>query len=69
MVTTFKDFTRLPEGWRQALSGEVLCLGIKLEILKGRGAWIDALARLAPTASGLPPESPLTGSRPEPESP
>ena len=50
VLTTFKDFTRLPEGWRDALSGEVLCLGIKIEILDGRGAWIEALSRLAPAA-------------------
>lgn len=47
LVTTFKDFVRLPEEWRETLSGEVLVLGIKLEILKGRNHWIDTLDALA----------------------
>lgn len=47
LVTTFKDFVRLPPGWRERLSGEVLVLGIKLEILKGRNLWIDTLDALA----------------------
>lgn len=47
LVTTFKDFTRLPPDWRERLGGEVWVLGIKLEILKGRNAWIDTLDALA----------------------
>ncbi len=47
LVTTHKDFIRLPEDWRERLSGEVFVLGIKLELLKGRNAWIDKLEELA----------------------
>lgn len=47
LVTTLKDFARFPEDWRERLSGQVLLLGIKLEILKGRNAWIDTLDGLA----------------------
>jgi tetraacyldisaccharide 4'-kinase len=47
LVMTFKDFVRLPASWRELLSGEVLVLGIKLEILKGRNQWIDTLDALA----------------------
>jgi tetraacyldisaccharide 4'-kinase len=47
LVTTSKDFVRLPARWRELLSGEVLVLGIKLEILKGRNQWIDTLDALA----------------------
>jgi tetraacyldisaccharide 4'-kinase len=47
LITTHKDFVRLPEDWRERLSGEVLVLGIKLELLKGRNAWIDTLETLA----------------------
>ncbi len=47
LVTTHKDFTRLPEDWRERLKGEVFVLGIKLELLKGRNAWIDLLEDLA----------------------
>ena len=47
LVTTHKDFVRLPEDWRERLTGEVFVLGIKLELLKGRNAWIDMLEQLA----------------------
>jgi len=47
LVTTAKDFARLPEDWRERLKGDVLVLGIKLELLKGRNAWIDLLESLA----------------------
>ncbi len=47
LVTTHKDFVRLPEDWRELLGGEVLVLGIKLELLKGRNSWIDRLEELA----------------------
>jgi len=50
LLTTFKDFVRLPERWREILKSDVLVLGIKLEILKGRNAWIDTLDRLARNA-------------------
>lgn len=48
LVTTFKDFTRLPRGWQEELSGEVFVLAIKLDIMKGRNIWIDTLLSLAP---------------------
>lgn len=47
LVTTHKDFVRLPGDWRERLAGEVFVVGIKLELLKGRNAWIDALEHLA----------------------
>ena len=47
LVTTHKDFVRLPGDWRERLSGEVLVLGIKLELLRGRNIWIDTLEALA----------------------
>lgn len=50
LVTTLKDFVRLPTRWRELLSGEVFVLGIKLEILKGRNHWIDTLDALAKSA-------------------
>ncbi|MBI3288908.1 MAG: tetraacyldisaccharide 4'-kinase [Elusimicrobia bacterium] len=47
LVTTHKDFVRLPDDWRELLSGEVFVLGIKLDLLKGRNVWIDSLEALA----------------------
>jgi tetraacyldisaccharide 4'-kinase len=47
MVTTFKDFTRLPMGWERSVPGQILVLSIKLEITKGRNVWIDTLLKLA----------------------
>ena len=47
LVTTHKDFVRLPDDWREKLAGEVYVLGIKLELLKGRNLWIDTLEALA----------------------
>ena len=47
LVTTHKDFVRLPEDWRERLSGEVFVVAVKLELLKGRNAWIDRLEELA----------------------
>jgi tetraacyldisaccharide 4'-kinase len=52
VVTTYKDLSRLPERWRETLAGDVLVLGIKLELLKGRNVWIDTLNALALKASG-----------------
>lgn len=52
LVTTFKDATRLPKGWQDALGGDVYVLGIKLEIIKGRNVWTDSLLELA--ADGVP---------------
>ena len=46
LVTTHKDFVRLPADWRERLAGEVYVLGIKLELLKGRNTWTDALDAL-----------------------
>ncbi len=50
LVTTYKDFVRLPERWRETLTGDVLVLGIKLDLLKGRNVWIDTLNELAQRA-------------------
>lgn len=50
IVTTLKDFVRLPDRWRDIIKGEVLVLGIKLELLKGRNLWIDTLDSLARSA-------------------
>lgn len=47
IVTTFKDFTRLPQGWTEHVPGELLVLAIKLDILKGRNIWTDRLLGLA----------------------
>lgn len=47
LVTTHKDFVRLPADWREALSGEIYVFGIKLELLKGRNIWLDMLEALA----------------------
>ena len=43
LVTTFKDMPRLPPGWQEVLSGEVVALGIRMEITKGKAAWERAL--------------------------
>lgn len=47
VVTTHKDFVRFTDDWPERLSGEVYVLGIKLELLKGRNAWIDMLEHIA----------------------
>lgn len=47
LVTTHKDLVRLPDDWRERLGGEVLVLGVKLDILKGKNIWVDALEALA----------------------
>ncbi len=47
VVTTLKDMTRLPEGWQDAMSGQVLALAIRLNIVKGRQAWADKLASVS----------------------
>ncbi|MEQ1919784.1 MAG: tetraacyldisaccharide 4'-kinase [Elusimicrobiota bacterium] len=47
LVTTHKDFVRLPADWRESLSGEIFVLGIKLDLIKGRNTWIDMLESLA----------------------
>jgi tetraacyldisaccharide 4'-kinase len=46
VVTTHKDFVRLPADWREKLTGDVYMLAVKLELLKGRNAWIDTLVTL-----------------------
>lgn len=43
VVTTFKDVPRLPPGWESALAGEVLVLGVRLEITSGAELWEAAL--------------------------
>ena len=47
IVTTLKDFTRLPVDWQKAVRGELYVLSIKLDIIKGRNIWIDSLLKLA----------------------
>lgn len=54
IVTTFKDFTRLPEGWEQKVKGELLVLSIKLDMTKGRNVWIDTLLKLVGESVGEP---------------
>ncbi len=46
VVTTLKDFTRLPPGWEEILAPRVCALAIRLEILKGKELWTEALSRL-----------------------
>lgn len=43
IITTFKDFPRLPENWKDIFIGDVYALGIKLEIVKGKTLWNKAL--------------------------
>jgi tetraacyldisaccharide 4'-kinase len=43
LVTTFKDFPRLPAGWQDVLSGEVLALAVRMEIVKGKSTWDSVL--------------------------
>ncbi|MFH1724165.1 MAG: tetraacyldisaccharide 4'-kinase [Elusimicrobiota bacterium] len=54
VLTTFKDFPRLPPGWQEILRGEVLALGIRMEITKGRPLWEEAL--WPPPASAKRPQ-------------
>lgn len=56
LVTTFKDFPRLPPGWERTLSGEVLALGIRLEVLKGRRRWEEAVCGSAGDSADEAPE-------------
>ena len=57
LVTTFKDLPRLPERWKELLPGEVLALGIRLEITKGRAAFEQTLCGAVPRpAPGTPEE-------------
>jgi len=46
MLTTFKDMPRLPASWQEIITGEVLALGIRMEITKGKAAWERALTEL-----------------------
>lgn len=43
LVTTMKDFPRLPPGWKNRLNGEVLALLVRLEIVSGKERWDSAL--------------------------
>jgi len=46
IITTYKDFTRFPEGWRELLKEDILVLSIHLNILGGEDAtddWAEAL--------------------------
>lgn len=57
LVTTFKDFPRLPKGWPEILSGEVLALGIRLDVVKGKARWEEALCGgVVPTHDAPPSE-------------
>jgi tetraacyldisaccharide 4'-kinase len=47
IITTLKDFTRLPPGWQKLVQGDLYVLSIKLDILKGRNVWIDSLLKVA----------------------
>lgn len=47
LVTTFKDYTRFPKGWQDLLSGETFALAIKLDIVKGKNAWLDGIDHVA----------------------
>ena len=43
LLTTMKDFPRLPPGWKNRLGGEVLALLVRLEIVSGKEKWDWAL--------------------------
>ncbi len=43
LLTTMKDFPRLPAGWKNRLGGEVLALLVRLEIVSGKDRWDSAL--------------------------
>lgn len=43
VVTTLKDCARLPSGWRGLLPGEVLALGVRLEVTHGKQLWEETL--------------------------
>ncbi|MBI3548326.1 MAG: tetraacyldisaccharide 4'-kinase [Elusimicrobia bacterium] len=45
LVTTFKDAPRLPLNWREVLTGEVLALGVRLEITQGKDIWEAELCK------------------------
>ncbi|MBI4387109.1 MAG: tetraacyldisaccharide 4'-kinase [Elusimicrobia bacterium] len=46
VVTTLKDVPRLPMGWQQAISGEVLALAIRLDFIRGREIWESTFLKL-----------------------
>ena len=43
LITTLKDATRLPAGWKETCSGEFYALAIKLKITQGQEIWEKAL--------------------------
>ncbi len=43
LITTLKDATRLPLGWKETFSGEFYALAIKLKITQGQEIWEKAL--------------------------
>lgn len=45
LLTTSKDFPRLPPGWQDVLRGDVYVLSITLEIVKGKNLWVDTLCQ------------------------
>lgn len=54
LITTFKDLPRLPAGWESLLTGPVLALGVRLDIVKGRALWDAALCGKAGKETDLP---------------
>ncbi|OGR58072.1 MAG: tetraacyldisaccharide 4'-kinase [Elusimicrobia bacterium GWA2_69_24] len=56
LVTTMKDFVRFPPGWRELLTGEVLALTVKMELVKGAEEWESALTGMP--AASEPSETP-----------
>lgn len=55
LVTTFKDFPRFPKGWANLLKGDVLALGIRLDVTKGKSRWEEALCGGAVPSPEEPP--------------
>lgn len=43
LITTFKDFPRFPKDWRNALTGKVYALAVRLRLLEGEDMLMKAL--------------------------
>ncbi|MDE2291665.1 MAG: tetraacyldisaccharide 4'-kinase, partial [Elusimicrobia bacterium] len=56
LLTTFKDMPRLPKDWARALKGDVLALGVRLELVKGKADWERVLCGDAPPGGGQDPD-------------
>jgi tetraacyldisaccharide 4'-kinase len=50
LVTTGKDIVRFPPDWRESLPQDVYVLSVRLELVAGEQAWIDALTGLMESA-------------------